>query len=328
MEDFESMDEVTQFFSLPNDDSHLDGTEFDVELPDLSPLCSDVIFYLLFFLETKHVIPWLTVSKYWYERCHLVPISAFLSFNTLKKVENFVDCPQMMNLTRLKVSHVNSTTCGKWCEKISSCPQLKNVTSLDLSRSINISSGHLKQILSSPYLTKLIDLDISNCATVGDPISSFPHLCTIQRLNISYNRKCNVESIVQSEIVSNLTSLNVFGVNMPNSNAKYIASSSFMQNLTELHLGFPSVKKRVRSILCKKFSDAGVESITNSSFMRKLRYLYLKDGKVTDVGAKLLANSELRNLLVLDLSDNNMTTEGQQLLSKSSNLSQLTLLKF
>ena len=284
-------------------------------MPDFSSLCSDVIFHVLLFLETKDVFTWLNVSKYWLDRCKLVPIKVSLNFKHPTMIEKLVECPRLMNLTSLTLSEPafgKFEDCGNLRERIVSCKQLQNVTSLGIRGYCRSESWQLK-LLSNPYLTKVTDLDLSTCFLEGDVASSLSRIGNLKRLNISHNPRCNVESIAQSEFMSNLTSLNAHEVDRSDSNAKWIASSPFMKNLTELHLGCSNPKRRVLGVVYyirEEISNEGVASISNSSYMRNLKHLYLRDGKITNKGVKLLLDSEhLKSLEMLDLSGNGIVAD-------------------
>jgi uncharacterized protein (TIGR02996 family) len=66
------------------------------------------------------------------------------------------------------------------------------------------------------------------------------------------------------------------------------------------------------------FGDRGIEEIVKSGILKRLKFLDLRGGGVSDEGAKLLADCpDVTNLQVLDLSRNQLTKAGLNLLKKT-----------
>ena len=313
-------------------------TKLELIPPSFSRLCSDEIFHILLFLGRAEVANWFRVSTFWNEQCRLLPLSIVLSFGNTEKLHSFLQCPRHLNVTALKLLDITDcTTDRENCKQLAACRHLKNTKTLELCNNPKIDSEQLETLLTSPHLTQLTDLDISNCC-IRDAVMTriTENHSTIKRLNLSYNGMCSVEPITSSPFMSNLTYLNIYANKYCNTSAQLIASSPHMQNLTELRLGGVKRKHRRGGSSATRFatlfmratiSNLGVQSIADSIYLKNLKCLSMTNGRVTDEGAELLAKSEgLESLMILNLSFNPITTVGQEML-KNSNFVHLTDLR-
>ena len=226
----------------------------------------------------------MTVCKQWYQQSQLIPLR--LELNDMSPVDEFLKCPHVSNLTRLKLS-------------------------------LHVDVGDIRSILNNSIVKKVERLKITYCYLRNEDLKSISEsncLEQLQRLNLKSNglHDRGFKHLARCEFVKNLTYLNL-SKNGVKKGIKYIARCENVVNL------------KVLVIRECEIEDRGVKYIANSNYLNNLQELNLKTNNLSNLAVKYLAKSpHMTNLNILILNSNYNIDCLSPLTSSKSQIKNLT----
>ncbi|KAG2389374.1 hypothetical protein C9374_013934 [Naegleria lovaniensis] len=199
---------------------------------------------------------------------------------------------------------------------ISTSPYFLNVTELHLCYNA-LTDAAITAICESRQLTNIQTLklgcSLSHTKNVVSVLSSSQNMKNLKALNISNVDIYNIDDLAQSDIMNNLTEIDLSDCAMNDEDVVSISKSVVMKNLRTLVLDFNVITYH------------GVHSLSTSPNLINLTKLHLANNSLGDDGAKAIAGG-FSMLTYLDLSGCDIGNEGLKSISNSTTLTKLRTL--
>ncbi|KAG2372757.1 hypothetical protein C9374_013209 [Naegleria lovaniensis] len=316
-------------------------------------LGDDMLYHILTFLDQSFLIhTFMRVSKYWYEKVLLIPMSLSLHCRIneiLSKLQTIANNRYTLNFRELSFIGTLKDESADIIRVISRSNKFNNIKSLYLKNFIfgkeeisEIASGYCKSLttlhINSWFNTKNIDASFATIIANSDNMKELRTL----RLLTDFGDDI-IRELCNSDKIKNLKHLDLNGSKVSSNGIIMLSNGVSMSNLTVLKLidimfGEEGLSAFVNStvlhnlqnlnlLLCS-IGTTGARLLSNSPHLTQITTLALESNSIADEGVLALCESAcMRNVTDLDLSDNDVTEKAvSYLTSNTSSMKCLTRL--